>query len=166
VKHVLQIVFFVLVLTAVGQALWQHDRLPPKVAAHFGTSGRADGWLARDTQTTWHIATVLFLAAIIQGVALVHARLPKEYINLPQRDYWLAPERAAATRDWITGAVLFIGCGLLVFFLVLFHLVYRANLDPTPRLSGAVWWLTGGLLGLIAGVTTTLLVKFRRKPSA
>ena len=152
-------------LTAVGQALWQHDRLPARVATHFGAAGEANGWMSRGAHTVWHVATVLFLAAIIQGITRVQARLPKEFINLPHRDYWFAPERAAATRSWITGAALFIGCTLMGFFIALFHLVYAANLGPPPRLDGTVWWLAGGLAAVVVGLLAALLVKFGRIPA-
>src|SRR6185369_1501240 len=108
-KSPLQVVFLVLVAAALAQALWQHDRLPEKVAAHFNGAGRPDGWLSRGLHTAWHIGTILFLAALFQGMALLPARLPKEYINLPHRDHWLAPERAATTLAWITGTVLLMG---------------------------------------------------------
>jgi len=166
VKQALQVAFFALVLTALAQALWQHGRMPDRVALHFNGSGWADGWGARRTHTALQIGTVLFLAAVIQGITLVHARLPKEFVNLPHRDLWLAPERAAASREWIAGAVLLIGCALLGFFIGLFHLVYRANLVPAPQLSGAVWWLAGGLAALVTVVIAALLVKFGRKPAS
>jgi serine/threonine-protein kinase len=166
VKQALQVAFFALVLAALAQALWQHDRLPDRVATHFGAAGQANGWMSRGGHTAWHVGTVLFLASIIEGIILVHARLPKEFINLPQRDFWLAPERATATREWITSAVLLIGCALMGFFIALFQLVYEANLGPAPRLDGTVWWLVGGLTLLMSAVIAALVVKFGRKPTA
>lgn len=163
-KSPLQVVFLALVAAALAQALWQHDRLPERVAAHFNGSGRPDGWLSRGLHTAWHVGTILFLAALFQGIALLQARLPKEYINLPHRDHWLAPERAAATHAWVAGAVLMMGCAVMLFFLALFHLLYRANLSGAPRLGGPVWWLTGGLLAVVAGALVALVFKFRRKP--
>lgn len=153
-------------LTAVGQALWQHDRLPVRVATHFGAAGQPNGWMSRGAHTVWHVTTVLFLAAIIQGITLVHSRLPAKFINLPHRELWLAPERAVATREWISGTVQLVGCALMLFFIALFHLVYRANLSPQPRLSTAIWWYLGGLLAIVFGVLARLLVKFGRKPAA
>jgi uncharacterized membrane protein len=166
VKNAFQAVFVALVLAALGQTLWQHDRLPERVAAHFNSSGQADGWMRRGLHTAWHVGTVLFLTAIFQGLAFLPSRLPKEYINLPHRDLWLAPERAAATHARVRSTVLLMGCAVMVFFIALFHLSYRANLTSQPRLGGAVWWLTGGLLAVVFGATAALLAKFGRKPAA
>jgi uncharacterized membrane protein len=165
-KSPLQVVFLALVVTALVQSFWQHDRLPEKVAAHFNGSGQADGWMSRGARTAWHVVTVLFLAAVFQGITTLLSRLPKEYVNIPHRDYWLAPERAAATHARVRTSLLLIGCSVMIFFIVLFHLSYRANLNPPPRLGSSVGWLTGGLLAVVVAGTATLLARFGRKPSA
>ncbi|HWA28079.1 MAG TPA: DUF1648 domain-containing protein [Lacunisphaera sp.] len=161
-----QVIFLALGAIALGQSIWQHGRLPERVAAHFNASGEADGYLSRGLHTAWHLATVLFLTALFQGIAVLQARLPKDYVNLPHRDYWLAPGRAAATHDWIASLVHLLGSAVLVFFIALFHLLYQANLNPPPRLGAAVWWLAGTLLAAVAAALAALAVKFGRKPVA
>jgi uncharacterized membrane protein len=158
----IQILFLALVLAALAQAIWQHGHLPERVAVHFNGSGQPNGWMSRGQQTAWHVATVLFMTAVFQGIALLQPRLPKEYVNIPHRDYWLAPERAATTHAWVTGMVLRMGCAVIVFFLALFHLLYQANLSPQPRLDGTVWMLTGALLAAVAVTVIALALRFRR----
>ncbi|HVT72708.1 MAG TPA: DUF1648 domain-containing protein [Lacunisphaera sp.] len=165
-KHPLQAVFLILVLLALSQAAWQHSRLPPRVAIHFNATGRPDAWAPPEVQTTLHIGTVLFMAALIEGLVLIQTHLPVKLVNLPHRDYWLAPERAAATQAWLVGSVLAMGCALMVFFIGLFHLLYRANLDPVPRLTPGVWWLVGGLVAVVLGSLLRLLTRFGRRPAA
>jgi uncharacterized membrane protein len=161
-----QILFLALALTALGQAVWQHGHMPDRVAAHFNGSGQPDAWMTRGQQTAWHIVTILFLTAVFEGIALVQPRLPKEYVNSPHRDYWLAPARAATTHAWVSAMVLLMGCAVMLFFLALFHLLYRANLSPQPRLDATVWWLTGSLLVSIAATIIALTRRFSRPPSA
>ena len=165
-KRPFQILFLALVLAALGQAIWQHQHLPERVAAHFNASGHANGWLSRGQQTALHVGTILFLAGLLQGVTMLQRRLPKDYVNLPHRDHWLAPERAEATRDWIAAAVLGIGCALMLFFLTLFHLVYRANLTSAPQLGSTIWLATGALLAVVFGVLAALWRRFARPPAA
>jgi uncharacterized membrane protein len=166
VKHVLQVVFLALVLTALTQVFWQHGHLPERVAAHFDGAGRANGWVARGTHTGLHVATILFMTVLFQGIALLPARLPREYVNLPHRDYWLAPERAAATHAWVAGMVLTLGCTVMLFFISLFRLVYLANLTDPPQLTGAVWWFAAGLLAMTGTVVAALVSRFARRPAA
>ncbi len=165
-RHPLQAAFVALTLAAIGQAFWQHARLPARVAAHFNASGRADGWMSREMNTACHVATILFLATIFQGLALLPRRLPKEMINLPHRDHWLAPERAADTHAWISALVLSLGCAVMGFFLSLFHLTYRANLASPPHLHGPIWWLTGALLLAVGAGVVLMLHRFRRLPAS
>jgi uncharacterized membrane protein len=165
VKLSLQILFFLLALAVIAQAFWQHDRLPARVATHFDLAGRANGWMTRDNQTKAHLGLVLFIAVMLEGVARLSPRLPDGLVNLPHRDYWLAPERRGATHAWLAGLIRLIGCVLMVFFLALFHLVYRANLSSTPMLTAPAGLLVGGLLATIGLVIAGMLLRFARPPA-
>lgn len=165
-KLKLHIAFFGLVIATIAQALWQHGQLPEKVASHFDGAGVANGWTERNTHTTLHVVTVLFMAALFSGLTALNSRLPREYVNIPRRDYWLAPERAATTHAWLANMILAMGCAVLVFFMALFRLIYRANLAPNPRLDLAVWYYTVGLLAAIGVVFAITLKRFRRPASA
>lgn len=165
-KTRLQVVFALLVLVALGQALWQHAHLPATVATHFNGSGQANGWVSRGTHTALHLVTLLFISAVIQAIVWLNTRLPKELVNLPHRDYWLAPERAAQSHAWIGAWVLFLGCALLLFFIGLFDLVYRANFQTPSRLNNGVWIYAGGLLVATAVMLIALYGRFGRKPAA
>lgn len=164
-KQSLQILFLLLALAVTAQALWQHDRLPERVATHFNLAGQADGWMSRDNQTKAHIGLVLFIAVLLEGLARLSPRLPDSLVNLPHRDYWLAPERRAATHAWIAGLLRLIGCVLMAFFLALFHLVYRANLNATPMLTGPAGLLVGGLLATVGLLLAGVILRFARPPA-
>lgn len=164
-KHSLQILFLSLALAVITQAFWQHDRLPERVATHFNLAGQADGWMSRDNQTRAHIGLVLFLAIMLEGLARLSPRLPDGLINLPHREYWLAPERRAATHAWLAGLIRLIGCVLMAFFLALFHLVYRANLSGTPMLTAPAGLLVGGLLATVGLVIAGVFLRFARPPA-
>lgn len=161
----LQILLLTLAGLAGAQALWQHDRLPERVASHFNAAGVADGWTTRDGQTVWHVGVVLCMTALFEGLARLSPRLPGELINLPRRDYWLAPERRAATHAWLAGLARLLGCVLLVFFLALFHLVYRANLDGIRMPPAPAGLLLGGLLASVGLVLAGALVRLARPPA-
>lgn len=162
-KKAPHLLFLALAATAIAQALWQHGRLPERVASHFNVAGTADGWMPRDRQTAWHIGVVLLMTALFEGIVWAGARLPRELINLPHRDYWLAPERRAVTQAWLDGLVRLLGSALMVFFLGLFHLVYRANLDGQPLSVLATGLLGAGLLVTVGVVLAGLFVRFTRR---
>lgn len=161
----LHALFLALVAAAIAQALWQHDRLPERVASHFNAAGVANGWMSRDSQTAAHVGVALFMAAMFEGIAWLGPRLPKELINLPHRDYWLAPERRAATQAWLDGLVRLLGCVLMAFLLALFHQVYRANLGAKPMLTLPTALITGGLLVTTGLILAGVFLRFARPPA-
>jgi len=165
VNRALRILFPLLVAAAIMQAGWQHGRLPERVATHFDFAGRANGWMSREVQTAAHIGIVLFLAAMLEGLARLGPRLPDEMINLPQCDYWLAPERRAATHARLAAMVRLIGCLLMGFFLALFDQVYRANVNGTQMLTAPAGLVVGGLLVTVGLVIAGGGVRFARPPA-
>ncbi len=165
-KRVLQAAFLILALAAIAQGLWQYSRLPERVAAHFDFSGHANGWMTRGTFLGWQVGTLLFLTVLFEGIALLQSRLPADLINIPHRDYWLAPERRAATDAWISSLVLLPGCLLMIFFMALFHLVYRTNVDGTRMLTPNPGWLAAALILAVIAMVAVTFARFARNPAA
>jgi hypothetical protein len=85
-------------------------------------------------------------------------RVPTQLINLPNRDYWLAPERRAASLDrvgsWLSWFAL--ATGALLCFVV--ELTIRANLEQGALQVGAL--LAG--LGVYLATVMALLVHLYR----
>jgi hypothetical protein len=76
--------------------------------------------------------------------------LPPDKINLPNKSYWLAPERREATMASVVSAITWFGCAVLVFLIAVTWLVIRVNLGLE---SGLPALPMGALLaGLIACV--------------
>lgn len=103
------------------------DGLPPLVASHFGTSGTANRFMPRTFYVRFMLAIVLGLPTILTLVTWRTLVSPKARINIPNRDYWLAPERRAETIAFLRAGLLWFGV-LLVAFLCFAHwLVVLAN---------------------------------------
>ena len=164
-KRILQVAFLILTLAAIAQGLWQHARLPERVMSHFDFSGRANGWMTRDAFLGWQVGALIFLTVLFEGFALLQSRLPAELINLPHRDHWLAPGRRAATDAWISSLVLLPGCLLVIFFMALFHLVYRVNVEGTRMLTPNPGWLAATLVLAVGALAAVTIARFARKPA-
>ncbi len=160
-KRTAQWLLLALVAASLAQAAWQHARLPERVATHFDLAGQANGWMARDTHTAFHVGTVLFITGLMFGLARFLPKLPDQLINLPHREHWLAPERRAATFEWMAGLLLGLGCIAQIVFLFIFQQVYEANLMPEPKLPLKAGPFFIGLFGFIAGLVALLMFRFR-----
>jgi hypothetical protein len=141
------------------------DELPDRVASHFNGAGQADGWMTRESYLAGMAAVVLGVTAFIVGAFYVTRFLSPSAINLPQRDYWLAPERRQETFSFLFRAGLWLATLNATLMLSLHWLLVAANKVQPPRLSSQVWWLLAAFLLAISVWSYLLIQRFRRSPS-
>jgi len=122
--------------------IWLSGRaLPERVAAHFDAAGAVNGYLPRGPYLIATIVLAVVLPLLLVTVSQVGVGRPGARINLPNRDYWLAPERRDATiqylRNWMARFAMLLA--LLVCFV--HWLVVRANAMPaSPHLSNSAFY--------------------------
>jgi hypothetical protein len=92
--------------------------------------------------------------------------LPAALINLPHKDYWLAPGRSDDTRRRLAGMVLASGCGAVAFFIFLHQLLFQANVAPGHRLAPPPGVVIGVGAVLVVGPLLRPLLRFTRRPGA
>jgi signal transduction histidine kinase len=118
--------------------------LPPHVASHFNFYGDADGWMARETMLLLMGAVGAGLPLFIVASVFLTQFLPNSVINLPNRDYWLSPERRASTHRWLLSSAQWMACLIVLLMMALHVLVVCANRQPRPHLfSPAAYALLG-----------------------
>jgi signal transduction histidine kinase len=113
--------------------------LPVRVASHFGGGGTANDWMDREHFIIFMALVGFGLPAIIMGLSFAGRFLPRELINLPRKDYWLASERAGSTYDWIFESSQWMGAAAFLFMAALHWLAVQANRQSPPRLSPLIW---------------------------
>jgi len=90
-----RILFFAIVLAAIAQCIHDFPLLPDRMASHFGASGMPNGWMTK-TQFMCLYAVVLLPALAIEfWVSNRIANKPASKVNLPNKEFWMAPERRA-----------------------------------------------------------------------
>jgi uncharacterized membrane protein len=122
--------FFVLaILFCVFETLRLWGIAPEQMAAHFNVQGNPDRFVPRDQFFWFEIQTALIVIGVSILPQLLFLVLPAELISMPNREYWLAPERRNATVDRLSsfGAILF-GIILLVVHAA-FEVSVQANLQ-------------------------------------
>lgn len=160
--HLLLGLFGLTLLVAAADVAWLYPQLPEQVATKFGSNGQPVAWSPRGVFLTMHLFSLGFVAVLILGLWLALPWLPASLINLPHRDWWLAPARAAFTRQCLGNFVLALGTLLLAYLTALGDLTMRANLSPPPRLGKALWVVTGFFLAGTLGMVGWLYLRFRR----
>lgn len=129
--------FLVLQTMLVSFVWYSAQALPPVVASHFSASGVANGFMPRQ-------AYVMGFSLLLIGIPLLMAFLPGSLasrssarLNIPNRAYWLAPERRDATLAFIRGHGKWFAGAMSLFLGYVHWLVVQANQRQPPVLSNA-----------------------------
>lgn len=124
--------------------VWVTSRsLPQVVASHFGASGIANGLMPRAFYVRFILAIVVALPLSLVFLPSLALSNPKARINLPNREYWLAPHRRSETISFLRQHLARFGLVLVVFLCYVHWLVVRANAVVPSSLSSP--WFFGGL---------------------
>jgi len=134
-------------LIAVGHGVWAYTALPERVASHWDGLGNPNGYMSRDGFVSFYLWLMVGLSSLFGGIAALIRITPDDAINLPNRDYWLAPERREATIATISQQMNAFTVMMNIFMIGIHHLSVMANLTPDKHLSNAVWLLLLAFLG-------------------
>ncbi len=159
-------VYLISLLVAAMHLTWARNVLPAEVASHFVASGAADGWSSRDGFILGYGAVMAFTALIFAGLARLFPRLPSSAFNVPHRDYWLAPERRAATLAAVTASYLQVGTATSLFLVGIMHATVTANrqIVGEPRLPGWFWVLFSVYVVGVLAWAALLVRRYSRVP--
>lgn len=119
-----------LVLVGLLMAAYYYPRMPERMASHFAADGRPNGWQPREG-----FFLIMLMAGSLSAFISFYApwrisSQPNARINLPNRDYWLAPERRTHTMNYISAFMAWFGCAVLSVLICGTFLAVQANLAP------------------------------------
>ena len=157
------IVFVIILAFCLGHTAYYYPLLPDRVVSHFGALGQPDAWSGKESFVEIYLIVVAFIAVLFPGIGLMLRKIPTSLINLPNKDYWLSPERKQETVAVLSRQFLWFGSATLLLLLDIFHQSFRVHLGKAQALDHP-------LISIVAYVVFTtfwsivLIVKFKRKP--
>ena len=144
--------FFAYLALSAGQ-------LPQRLATHFGGGGQADGWMTRTGYLEFMSLFGLAFPLGLVGIFALARFLPAAAWNLPNRDYWLAPERRAATCACLLRYALWLACLILALVIEMHYTTIAANREHPPHLPMRFFFM---LLGCFLAGLAIWLISFYR----
>ncbi len=158
--------FFILVLVVLAllQAVHYAPLLPEQVATHFNAAGQPDGWSSSSEYLVTNLLLCGGMAALFLLVTSLMKKLPNEWINMPHKDYWLAPERRDATLSALQKQMEWLGAATLALLVGITQLTIEANLSSGP-LDNQIFWLLFGSYMIYAVVWAVRLVRGFKLPA-
>jgi uncharacterized membrane protein len=149
------------ILAAILQACWYYPRLPETVASHFDASGVANGYGSKIALLVFQVIFIPVTGLLFTGFGWLLSQIPKSFINVPYRDYYLSDEKKGFTFTVMGNALRWFGIGTMVLLLIVFHQVNQANLSQPPILPLPASLLIGYLVFTLVW-SIWLILKFRK----
>jgi len=140
--------------------------LPPRIAVHFDAAGEPTSYMLRGDYRIFMLSFAAALpAALVAIMTLAYSRATD--LKIPNREYWLSPQRLARTRAFLIAHGVWLGSMVIAIMCFVQWLVWQANQRLPPHLSNQS--LIAGTLLLLLCMSAwigTLMLAFRRPPEA
>lgn len=133
---------------------------PQRVPIHYNATGAADSWAARELNLALWISIYVFIAILFINIPKIIKNTPPKFINLPHKEYWLAPERLEITSGLMAEFYYKMGIGLNVFFMVLSTAAFKTGFEQGCCLNMGFMNI---FLALFCGYTFFGLIALMRK---
>jgi len=160
VRRAAPLLFLGAMIAAAACVLATAPGLPERVATHFGGSGVADGWMTRAGYVRFMLLFVVVLPSVLLAAIGLLPRLLPQWVNLPNRTYWLAPERRDDSLHFLLAHACWFGVLMLLFMVAIHYLLLQANAASPPRLSTAPF--VALLTAFVAGLGVWMATLYRR----
>jgi len=158
--------WFLLALALAVIFIWSSSRsLPALVGSHYAASGLATNYMPRAMYLRFTLLFAVLLPLALAYFPVFAMSRDGARVNLPNREYWLAPRQRAATLEFVRRHCTRLALLLLLFFCYIHWLVTRANLVQPPLLSSS-WFIAGIVVLLVCALmwTVTFVGHFQRLP--
>ncbi|MBI4774270.1 MAG: DUF1648 domain-containing protein [Deltaproteobacteria bacterium] len=139
-------VFIFLIFVSVLHMAYYYPQMPESLASHFDIAGKAENWTGKDVFFLTYAGVVALMALLFLGSRFIMEKLPEALINLPNKTYWLAPERKAETYSYLSTQLTWFGCASVLFIIGCMHLAIRSNLTGENTIAPGIWLLTTAYL--------------------
>ena len=137
--------------------------LPVQVASHFTRSDQPNAWTPRDTYVAIMVGAATVLPLLLVTSITWLPRVFPGAVNIPNRDYWLAPERRERSLSALADFGWAFGCLLTLFIVGVHWVVVAANTSvPTQLPDRPFQALIAGFIAALCVWTVALWLRFRR----
>ena len=153
------LLLLITLLLGIGHLAYYHPQLPDKVAIHFNFEGKADRFASRNVHTSMMIGLQTGVATCLVGIGYLLRLLPASLINIPNREYWLAPDRRQKSTEKLRLGLSVMAIGTQLFLIGINHITIMQNLGR-PEWNW-FWPLLTGYLVFVVGFCLWLAIEFR-----
>ena len=138
-KRIMKSLLLGTLLLSIVQQLYYYGQLPYKVAIHFNFDGLPDNFTGKLNSALLQIGIVVFMIVVIMVSDWLLRKGSDDFINIPNRRYWLAPERRESTIGLLSAFVYWLGIITNFFLIFISQHIIDVNLDANIILGHNFW---------------------------
>jgi uncharacterized membrane protein len=160
-----KLIFVLLVLYAAVRFSYYYPQMPDVVASHFNAGGAANGWQPKSAFFGVFVGVSVLATLIGFSLPWLIGVMPVSLVNLPNKEYWLAQERMAETKAFLTGYFAWFACVIYLVLILTFDFAVHYNLHAEPPPDPArLWYILAGFLVFTVVWIIRMYAKFLRPP--
>jgi uncharacterized membrane protein len=157
--------FVLLAVYAAAHFSSYYPQLPHVVASHFNARGVANGWQTKSVFFSMFVGVSVLAAVVGFAIPRIISVIPPEFVNLPNKRYWLAPEHLAEAMEFMKTYFAWFGCAVFLIILLTFDYAIQSNLHPENRPDASrMWYILAGFLVFTIVWIARLFSRFGRTP--
>ena len=148
---------------AAFQLAYFYPQLPAVVASHFNAAGVPNAWQPKSVFVGTLIFVYAFFAFMSWAMPHLIRTMPPALIHLPNKAYWLAPQRREQTAHVLGDQMGWFGALEVGFIACVVQMAINANLiGSTGHLGPALLFVTGAFVVVLVVWTVQLYRMFSR----
>jgi uncharacterized membrane protein len=128
-----QLCFVLLALYAAVHFSLYYPQLPDVVQSHFNAQGAPNGWHTKAVFFSFFVGATVVATILTFAIPAIVRSMPPQIINLPNKSYWLSPERRAASFEFLSAWFAWFGCAVFLVIIFTFDYAVQSNLHPDHR---------------------------------
>jgi hypothetical protein len=164
-NNISMIVFIFVELFVVTYILSTTGALPENIASHFNGAGLPNGFMSQKGYLIFMLVFAVGIPSFVIGSMSIVLRKAQSKINIPNRDFWLAPERRQKTILFINNHISWLGSFIALFIAYVHWLLIKANSTQPVQLSNELLFIGMGVFLVVILVWGALLsLRFMRLP--
>jgi uncharacterized membrane protein len=160
-----KILFGFLALYAAMHFSYYYPQLPGTVASHFDARGVANGWQTKQAFFVIFFFVAAIAALLVFAIPWLMTVLPKSLINLPNKEYWLSPERWPSSQNFLSAWFAWFGCAVFTVIVLAFDYAVKSNLPGVLRPDPArLWYVLAGFAVFTVAWLIRIFFRFGHVP--
>lgn len=153
---------FILVGIYISQLIFYYPGLPEYVASNFDGSGNPQAWMSKTMFYFVGISVLILPFLVFLFLPKLLANTPAKYLNIPNKDYWLAKDRKDVIIEKVSKYYEWIFVGIMVFTIIVSQMVIRANIGAEGQLSEYFIIALIVFILYVLGMVVLIFVSFRK----